>query len=251
MIWRNNKVMGASCAFLFLAMPCFAQMAAVSDTVSREALVESVVTNFYKSISDQSRLYNGPEYNFYDPLIKGSPYFNDVTNFVTGTVEYDGFFYKDVSMLYDLNKDQVAILLPNKVAKLRLISERVQYFNISGHHFINIDANTLSKPGNLSTGFYDQVYNGKTEVLVKRRKSIQNSSAITGTIETYFSPTTDIYVQTNGIYTSVSSQSSILNVLKDKKKELKQYIKSNNISFRNNQEQAMIMVASYYDQLTK
>jgi hypothetical protein len=250
MIRLNIKSTGACCAFLFLAIPCLAQFAN-NDTISREALIDNVVTNFYKSISDQSRLYNGPEYNFYDPIIKGSPYFNDINNFVPGGVEYDGFAYKDVSMLYDLYKDVVAILLPNKVAKLILISERVQSFDISGHHFIHIDANMLSKPGSVSTGFYDQLYSGRTEILVKRRKTIQNTSGISGSIETYFSPATDIYVQKDGIYTSVGSQGSLLNVFKDKKKELKQYIKSNKINFRENQEQAMAMVASYYDQLTK
>ncbi|WP_374950749.1 hypothetical protein [Mucilaginibacter sp.] len=221
-----------------------------SDTDLRQSVFDNTVANYLTAIGDQSRLYNGPEYNFYDAVIKGNAYFGDVNNFTPGAVEYDGFPYKNVPMLYDINKDLVAILLPNKSAKISLLSERVQSFDWLGHHFVYINTDTLKNDKGVTAGFYDQLYQGKTSILVKRSKSIQNASNSTGSIETYFNATKNIYVKKSGNYTSVSSEGDLLSVFKDKKKELKQYIGTNQIKFKDDQEQAMMKVAAYYDQIT-
>jgi len=221
-----------------------------SDTDLREGVLESTVTSYFNSIGNQSRLYNGPEYTFYDPIIKGNAYLFDTNDFVPGSVEYDGFSYKGVPMMYDLFKDYVVVLLPNKSAKISLLSDRVQNFDCLGHHFVYVDADTLSNNKGVNTGFYDQVYKGKTEILVKRSKNIQNTSGSPGATETFFTSKKEIYLKKDGVYSSISNEGSLLNILKDKKKELKQYIRNNQVNFGGEQELAIIKVASYYDQLT-
>lgn len=234
-----------ACCFSATSAACFAQ----DDQPDSSQVIAHTTAAFYTAIGDQSRLYNGPEYTFYDPIIKGSPYLNDINTFETGSVNYDGYDYNSVSILYDLNKDCVVILLSNKVTMIKLLSERVASFDIPGHHFIRL------KSGNakgLASGFYDQLYNGGIELLVKRSKPLIKTSAnLSGTIETYFSLSKDIYLKKDGVYKSVGGKSAMLGVLKDKKKELKQYIESHNINFDDNKEEAMVKVAAYYDQLTK
>ena len=68
--------------------------------------------------------------------------------------------------------------------------------------------------------------------------------------ESYFDPAIDYYIRKNNTYYSVSSQGSMLTILKDKKKELQQYIRANQIKFRKDPEEAMVKIASYYDHLT-
>jgi hypothetical protein len=222
-----------------------------SDTDLRESVLESTVTSYYNASDNQSRLYtNGPEYSFYDPTIKGNAYLFDTNSFVPGSVEYDGFSYKSVPMMYDLFKDYVVVLLPNKSAKISLLSDRVQNFDWLGHHFVYVDTDTLSNNKGVNTGFYDQIYKGKMEVLVKRSKNIQNSSAQSGKAETFFTSKKEIYIKKDGVYRSISNEGSLLSLLKDKKKELKQYIRNNQIKFNSEQEQAIVKVAAYYDQLT-
>ena len=179
-------------AFLYSAINCFSQ-SLQADTNLKQTVLENTVLNFYSAIGEQSRLYNGPEYNFYDPTIKGNAYFADAVNFANGTVEYDGFIYNDVPMMYDIYKDVVAVLLPNKSAKFKLLSGRVQYFELLDHRFIYIEGATEGK--NLNRGFYDQLYKGKTEILVKRAKSIQGTSGVSGTVENYFTAKKEIFVK--------------------------------------------------------
>jgi hypothetical protein len=208
-----------------------------------------VIANYNTAISQQSNLYNGPEYEFYDPIIKGNAYIFDNKTFTSGSVKYGAAIYRDIQMLYDLNKDLVVILLYNHFTKISLLSERVQEFWLLNHHFIRINADSTGK-ANLATGFYDQLYQGKKiGIIVKRAKSIQTNTG-TNTVESFFSETKDHYVKKGGNYFSFSGKGGMLDILRDRKKELRQYIKANNIDFRENLEQAIVDVATYYDHLT-
>ena len=242
------KLPALCAAVLLAATNCFSQTIQI-DTNQKQSIVESTVTGFYKAIGEQSRLYNGPEYNFYDPIIKGNAYFSDAINFVQGTVEYDGFIYKEVPMMYDMYKDYIVVLLPNKSAKFRLLSDRVQSVDLLDHHFVYVNKDDLPNTS-INSGFYDQLYKNKSEVLIKRSKNIQGSSGISGAVENYFTAKKEMFIKNKGKFYSVGSEGSLLNAFKDKKKELKQYLRNNKLKFGDDQEQTMVKVAAYYDQLT-
>ena len=90
----------------------FAQITAI-DSSSQQYAFNNAVSILNTSIGNSSRLYNGPEYYFYDPLIKGNAYFLDVNSFTTGSIYYNGVLFSGVPMLYDLYKDEVVVLLYN------------------------------------------------------------------------------------------------------------------------------------------
>jgi hypothetical protein len=227
----------------------FAQ-AAPGDSSSQQNAFNNAVILYATSIGDQSPLYNGPEYFFYDPIIKGNAYFMDVNAFTPGSIYYDGEYYAGVPMLYDLFSDEVAVLLYNHFSKFSLIKYRVKSFDFLGHHFVNINADTLNSASSIKSGYYDELYNGKTEVLVKHSKSVQTNSGGTLGSEKYYSPSRDFYIRKNKAYYSVSSQGSLIDVFKDKKKEIQQYVKASQIKFRRDPEEAMVKIATYYDHLT-
>ncbi len=227
----------------------FAQTAATDSSSQQNALNRSLAF-FHSAIGVQSRLYNGIEFTGYDPAIKGNPFFEDVNAFASGSVYYDGSFYAGVPMMYDIFGDKVVVLLYNHFSRYYLIKEKVKSFNFLDHHFINIDADTLKDNTIMKSGFYDELYGGKTQVLVKRSKNIQVSPSVITGPESYYNYVEDHYIRKNGTYYSFSSQGAMLTVLKDKKKELQQFIKANQIKFRQNPEEAMVKIASYYDHLT-
>jgi hypothetical protein len=208
-----------------------------------------VVANYNTAIGEQSHLYNGPEYEFYDPTIKGNAYVFENKSFIPGSVKYGAAVYRDIPMLYDLNKDVVVVLLYNHFTKFSLLSERVHEFWLLNHHFIRLNTDSTGKAA-LATGFYDQLYQGKNVgIIVKRAKSIQTSTS-NNTIESFFSETRDYYVKKGNSYLSFSGKGGLLDIFKDKKKELRQYIKANNLDFRENLEQAIVSAATYYDHIT-
>ena len=222
-----------------------------ADSINRkQALYTNITDNFYRTIGSQSQLYNGKNYEFYSPSFKGNAYVFDNDSFTPGSVVYDSFLYKNVSMLYDLYQDEVVIQLYNSALKATLIKERVTSFDLLDHHFVNIKTDSTST-NSVSPGYYDQLYGGKIQVLARREKSIQTTNDITGSLISYFLPSLNYYLYKNGKYYSVSSESSFLDVLKDKKKDLQQFIRANKLKFNKYQrEDAMAKVAAYYDHLT-
>src|SRR6185437_6676913 len=244
--------------FVFLAVWCCsfaygqegsrAQFAR-ADSSSQQNAFNNALTYFYASVGKQSQLYNGTEYYFYDPIIKGTAYFLDVKAFTAGSVYYNGTLYKNVPMLYDTYSDKVVVLLYNHFSKFSLVNEKVKSFDFLDHHFVNINADTLNNNSVIKSGFYDELYDGKTQVLVRWSKDIQTSTG-GQTNESYFNAKKEYFIRKKNIYYSFSGKGSFLSILKDKKKELQQYIKANQINFRKEPEEAMVKVASYYDHLT-
>ncbi|MFI5160877.1 MAG: hypothetical protein ACHQHN_06345 [Sphingobacteriales bacterium] len=225
--------------------------AAPGDSSAVQNQTQQTIANFYIAIGQQSRLYNGHEYLPYERTIKGTALYPfDADTWASGEVNYDGFIYKGVPMMYDVYKDVLVVLLYNHFSMYTLLNERVHDFSFSNHHFVRVDADSLTEDkSGISTGFYEQLYGGnKVEVLSKRMKTIQNTSNVTAAPETYFISKSEYYVRKGNTYYKVGSQSSFLNALKDKKPQLEKYIKNNSIKFRQDPEGAMASLAAYYDQ---
>jgi hypothetical protein len=226
--------------------------AALSDSSSLQTSVSQTVANFYKSIGQQSRLYNGHEYHSYDHHIIGNALFPyDVQSWEPGEVNYDGIVYKNVPLMYDIYKDIVVVLLYNKFSMYTLLDNKVHDFSFANHHFVRVNTDSLkNNSSGITTGFYDQLYGGKTEALAKRVKTLQNTSSSVVALETAFLSNNTYYLRKGNAYYKVSSQSAVLNVLKDKKSELQQYIKTNDIRFNKDPDDAMAKIAAYYDHIT-
>ena len=233
----------------FINGPTFAQVAR-TDSSSQQYALNNTLNLFYATVGKQSPLYNGAEYYFYDPLIKGNAYFSEINAFTPGSVFYDGNLYTGVPMLYDIYSDKVVVLLYNHFSKFSLVKEKVRSFDFLDHHFVNINADTLAANTIIKSGYYDELYGGKSQVLVKRSKNIQVSVGGGSASESYFNPTKDYYLRKNNVYYSISGQGSMLSIFKDKRKEIQQYLKANQIKFRKDPEEAMVKIASYYDHLT-
>jgi hypothetical protein len=227
----------------------FAQTAA-ADSSSRQSALNNAINLYNTALGNQAPIFTGEEYNFYDPHIKGTAYFQDINGFTDGAVFYDGTLYKHILMMYDLNTDQVAVVLPNHISRFSLIKERVKSFDFLNNHFININADSLHSNVITKSGYYNQLYNGKIEILGRYSKNIQTTTSSLNGLESYFTASNDYYLKRNGIYHKIGSQGSLLDVLKDKKKELKQAIKADKLRYKDNPEAAMVKIATWYDHLT-
>jgi hypothetical protein len=236
---------------------CFLSIFFIGRAFGQAASADSVnlqpaVSHFYKSIGEESRLYNGHEYLPYDPQIKSSALFPyDAKTWATGNINYDDIVYRNVPMMYDVYKDAVIVLLYNKFSMFSLLSERVHDFTFSNHRFIRLDADQISdnKLG-LATGFYEQLYAGKIEILAKRSKSLQSTVNTIATPETYFHEKNNYYLKKGNAYYKIGSKGSVLKILKDKKSELQKFLKQNSIHYGDDPEDAMAKMASYYDNIT-
>jgi len=233
---------------LVITMRGFGQAAPV-DSSSQQNALNNTVSLFYSSLGKQSPLFNGAEYYLADPVVKGNPYYADVNAFSPGSVLYNNMRFTGVPMLYDIYGDQLVVLLYNHFTKYILVKDKVSSFDFLDHHFVRIDTVTFLNNPIIKPGYYDELYGGRLQVLARHSKDIQTSSG-GQTSESYFDYKKDYFIRKNNIYYSFSSQGSLLDILKDRKKELQKYIRENQIRYRRNPEEAMVKIASYYDHLT-
>ena len=218
-----------------LILPVYAQNSTSTDTLS-SLFARSL---FAKASSAQSRLNNGREYVPTNPRIKGHPFF-ETNAWTEGNLVYDGAEFKNVKMLYDLEKDEVVVLnflLPNKLSLVKL---KVETFKIHQHQFIYLKTDNLNKKS--SGGFYDLLYDKGLAVLAKRKKEINRDANFIQADEYFF--------MINETLHPVKSLGSILKLLKVKKANIQLHLRKNDIVFRDNPEKAMVSIAVYYDQLS-
>jgi len=219
----------------------------IADSTQLRQTTVNMAAMFNKAVVEQSGLYNGPAFIPYSFRSATNANFHDTTGFANGNVNYDGIVYKNVPLIYNINRDMVVSRLYNGFSIYTLISDKVSDFDLFNHHFIMLYPDSLNSK--MDAGFYDELYHNKLQVLARRTKEIQRESISTGT-GTSFYELTDYFLKKGGKYYNVNSQGKFFDVLKDKKKELKQYIKDNKIRYKDNPEHVMAALAAYYDHLT-
>jgi len=235
----NLKLFILICSFAY-ACPVLGQ-----ETGNNRPVIENTVTAYQKAIGLHSQLYRGAIYEYYDVRSISGPYFKDTIQLVNGNVTYYGTSYKNIPLIYDLNLKQVVTMLYDKSTKFALLSEGISDFDLYGHHFISFVPDEQNKK--MDAGFYDELYNNKLQLLVKRTKSGQFESLTAKRV--YYLKNT-YYIKKGATYHSVSTKGQVLNLLGDKKKELKKYLKDSGVDYTDNKELAMVMLLTYYDRIT-
>ena len=209
-----------------------------------------IAGQYYSSkIADQSRLLNGIKYLPYrNQDYTGNGYYN-TTELQKAYIRYDDVDFYDIPVLYDLHKDLLILRRRDDQGYMSLLNTKLDKFIINAHTFIKIVADSADKK--IKTGFYDVLHEGSLQLLAKRTKAIeQEKSGIT--IRNLFVPYTKYFLHKENTFYDISGQKDMLKVLKDKKQELEQYIKANNLSFKNeDMEPSMIKLTNYYNQLTR
>lgn len=191
-------------------------------------------------------LYNGPRYHIYDSRSKDHQFFQS-EDWSNGSISYDGQSFEAVPMLYDIVKDKVVIKYLGRSGLIQLQSERIKDFSYINHRFIRIEENKEAGL-NLSTGFYDLLYDGKTQVLAKRMKQRQEQIE-NNKVNVYFLEKTFFYIKKDGVYHQIHSKMAALNLFDDQKKALKKHLRDQRINYRKAKEKALVQMATKYDQL--
>ena len=102
----------------------------------------------------------------------------------------------------------------------------------------------------MTVGFYQRIYNGKTEVLVRRKKIIRDDPVTNGELKSRYIQLNNYYVKKKGVYSEVNGKKSLFRLFGDKDKEIRKYFKANKIKYNKFPELAIAKAAEYYDLLT-
>ncbi len=230
--------------FLFFSLKLEATIAQnVIDTSE-----SSLVREFNKRLSPQIRLYNGPSYVGFDGKLVGNPYLGDKIEFVRGEVDYDGFNFSDIPLMYDMAQEKLISIVPKGYAEFSLVSDKVTSFKIQNKKFVNLKLkNDKGEP--LHLGFYEQTYNGTIQVLVKLKKQVKEI------VDTYgarreFPLKVEYFILTkDGQLHKINSESSFLRLFPNNKSELRRYAKQNDLKFKKDPVLTLNNLSKFYDSL--
>ena len=239
---RNRLFFLLVLLLFYFPVEVIAQKAAEPDSLTA---LNNTISFYRDQVKHGSFIYQGRQYAEFDHRINGHAYFI-IKEWQEGNINYKGQHYQQVPMLYDVVNDEVLVKHYGGHIKVKLYKEKIDEFSLSGHHFIKLAA-TDTKGEKMPGGFYDQLYKGELQVLVKRKKIISEYHHEMKVKRDFVEK--DLYfIQKDGVYYPVKKKGSVLEVLKNQKKEIRQFLKQNKIVFKLNPEFAIVKMVEFYDQ---
>lgn len=237
--------------FLLILLSCndlLGQMINVDSFFIRTSK-EKAINMYFDYMDDQLSVFNGWEYKDYDRFIEGDQFF--LTNeAVEGSVTYDGVTYPNLQIRYDIANDVVVLRHPSQsgyISDVQIPGNRISSFSILEHDFIRIESDSITDT-NLSSGFYDLIHDSEYKVLAKRIKSLVESAGISN-VEKEFIYKERFYVFKDGEYYPIRGRRSFLKIFPERKKEIRRFMRRNNLRFSEDKEKAIKGASHYYDQL--
>jgi hypothetical protein len=234
------------CFCLFLNLSLFASVSYAqreTDTGVATQRVEPTENYIRTRLGADSRLYNGREYIRNGTPAKGFPYF-EWDSLKPGSLDYDGISYA-IPLEYDLAQDQLVIRSYAGSTLISLVGEKILQFSIGACHFRYFRPGIAHLP---DAGFYQELYAAsQVTLLARRRKNLEFPSAADQ--QPQYIQINAFFLLLNGSSHKVTNEKELLDILKDKKEELKKYIRKNHLSFKRHMEGSLIQTIAYYQQI--
>lgn len=235
-----------SIIFFTFSKNIFAQEASIENSFYKKALANTEKV-YHQSFGNQSALYNGSKYAPYPFIFKeGYPFFYSAYPDI-GTVTYDGILYDSILMSYDETKD--VLVINDQGNRIQLLSEKVVQFKIFNYDFIRLEKDRNSNEL-ISSGFYNILYKGDLILLKKQVKTVKeeitNAELIRSVNEKDY-----YYIKKDQAIFPIKSSKDLYRLLGDKKKQVQQFVKENNLKFSNDKQNMLTKATAYFDSLKK
>lgn len=246
--------MGSCLSFCLaaLTLQLSAQSVPPTDTAVLSAAIRNSGLQYQHFISKAAPLYSGPEYVEYDGrLNEGHPFLLS-SSFVKGTIVYDNVSYENVPLKYDLVSNRFVLNDATGTFKLSPDYEKISSFTLGDHFFVKIprDSSHVLLSGNQ---FYEVLLNGRSLTLLKKdTKKVQEEISTMLGLRRLVVSSTNFYVRGGNRYSPFNKKSQVLDLFKERKAEIRQFIRQQNLHFDDDErENSLLKIAIYYDSLSK
>lgn len=228
---------------LLQAAPSLAQPKSFSSTDP-----EIKARQFYSNeMGASAALYEGKEFINYNFRIEGTPFYSG-DQLQKGSIYHAGILYNDVSMKYDLVGNVPVIFHNDLTYPIKLAPESTPWFRINGHRFERLVKETEESPVP-ETGYYDIIIDDEISFLVKRQRSILEETENLQ-VRRWYENRNDYYLKKDGEFHEIKARRHLLNVLDDRRKEVKKFLKQNDLKVRKQREEAIRRAVEYYNSLS-
>jgi hypothetical protein len=234
------------CFWLLLNVTLFASRshaqgpAETTSTVQPASPLERYVLD---RLGADSRLYNGREYIRNGTAAKGFPNF-EWDSLRPGSVDYDGIFYQ-IPLEYDMAQDKLVVRNYADNILISLVGEKTNRFSIGPYTFRFVSPGTDHLP---ESGFYQELFVGRAITLLARKHKVLVFPTALDQQAQYLQYDTYFLLASSNSY-KVTDEKEMLDILKDRKDELRKYIRKNRLSFKRSLEKSLIQTIAYYQQL--
>jgi len=205
--------------------------------------VDEITLKYLQVSGSFSTLYYGNEYEG-NQRTTNHPFLKDI-QFTKARLSYQDVVYPEVLIRLDLFRNELIILSPIS-REIVLFPEKVDYVDLHGFHVVYFQKDSL--PGCPPNGYYLLLHAGKCRVWEKINATILEKST-TNRLDRYFEFSSLYYLYLDGQYYTIKSRKGLWNVLQPYKKELKQFVSSRKLNFRNNTGQFLIETVREYESI--
>lgn len=231
-------------SYLILCLLLFAAWtkSALSQTTFSE-LEES------KIYSSELNIVNGSKW-YYENKYKGHPFLYD-NGLFEGSVTFNGVNFSPLTLTYELLSNELILIkeVGTQTRELTLNENFVESFVLIDpvtareHSF---ERKKLS--GVEGEKYYQVVYKGETTCYIYHKKVINNR--VTGNYmgEYLYQPV--IYIKKGDEFQGCTNKRTFLRLFEDQKKQIRKYIRRNNMRIDGKKPEDIARVLDYYDSLT-
>jgi len=197
------------------------------------------------TLKENQLLYNGRVWRNRYYRVKGDQFLIS-RDFSPGSITICGKTYDRIDIRYDIYNDEIMIPSNNGII-LQINKEMVDSFSISYLNdiwkFVNIRGDSLKG----FSGYFNILYDGQCKLYVKYKKEI-DLLAVDKKYDQFYQ-LHRIYLLKEGVPYLLTSKYSLLNLLGDDKKTVKNYISKNRLILFRKNPHSFIPVIQYLDGL--
>jgi len=210
------------------------------QTSSTEAAQQNAIEAYSKNMGKGLRLYNGSEYSYYRPLKDEHPYLDK--KWTIGTVDYDNQLFTDLSLLYNINSDQLIADYATG-GSAQLIKPLINFFTLGNRKFVKLN-DSLNRHR-----FYEILFDGKIKVYSKHQKEF-SEIVEDGKIHRDFREKTFHFLLKDKTFIEVNSKKTLLHILANHAPELKRFIREKKLKFKSADfDKSIVEVVAFYEQI--
>lgn len=195
---------------------------------------------------DNTGLYNGTEFTDLFLNTNGTyRYFNGF-DYLKGSVTYNGQYYVQVSLKYDLLEDNLLIRSDGNLSifNIKLIPEFVDSFSIYNSNFVRLQDTNLGLSGN---GYFEEVYLGKDLNLYKKYTKRKKDKAKKEGVQFSFSEDNVLVLKNSEKYIIINSVNDVIKLLPNKEEQISQFYKNYKSLYKSNPEIFMTRLIKFLD----
>jgi len=208
---------------------------------------------FVKEAGELSNIFRGQSTIIYNFRHTGT-YYAYSEKFEKGSVKFNGKVYTNLTLNLNCHLDELNLLIDGTRRIMVLNNEFVEYFSFGGRNFVNMkELKQDSGIVGMEAGYYEILYNGSAKLYKRTKKAYAERINETINLETKskiertFLATESYYLFKAGLVLPVKKKSDLLSCYKDKKRNIRIFIRENELDLRNDKDHSFTEVIKFVE----